>query len=183
MIVVEGLDNTGKTTLVSKVLEEFPELIYRPSIGNKHDLNVIQEQAHDEAFFWDKLKYTIADRSRLISEFIYNPVLQGRALAFTFHSFLEMFGSFLQQENLVILCHRNRLQLGSTFDEREQLSGVRQHLGDLDNQYSALYHTIHFLTIAAEGHTEVMKWSFEQHSDTIVYNAVRRYIDRVKGAE
>lgn len=183
MIVVEGLDNTGKTTLVSKILEEFPELVYRPSIGNKHDVTQIIDQAHDEAFAWSKLKHTVADRSRLISEYIYNPILKKRPLAFSFHGFLEMFGSFLQQDNLVVLCHRNRLQIEGTFNEREQLGGVRQHLTDLDNQYSALYHTIHFLTIAGQGHTAVMKWSFEQHSDTIVFNAVRRYLERVKEVE
>lgn len=183
MIVVEGLDNTGKTTLVSKILEEFPELVYRPSIGNKHDLNQIRDQAATEAFDWSTMKWTVADRSRLISEYVYNPILKGRPLAYPFHTFLEMFGTFVQQTNLVILCHRNRLHLEGTFDEREQLGGVRQHLTDLDNQYSRIYNVIQFLSIAGDGDTEVLKWSFEQHSETTVFNAVNRYIDRVKGAE
>lgn len=180
MIVVEGLDNTGKTTLVNRILDEFPELEYRESIGNKHDLEVIQDQAHDEAFFWNKLKYTVGDRSRLISEFIYNPILKGRQYAFPFHSWLEMMGSFVQGLNLVVVCYRSRLQIVSSFDEREQLKGVRQHLTEIDDQYSRLPTLLRFINVAGEGQTYAMAWSFEKDPDVVVFNAVRRYLDQVK---
>jgi len=180
VIIVEGLDNTGKTTLVSKIIREFPQLVYRPSIGNKHDLELIREAAMAEAFEWDRLRYTVGDRSRLMSEFIYNPILQTRGLAYPLHHFLEMLGSFVQENNLVIICYRNRLAIENSFSEREQLKGVRQHLPELSHQYDRLGTMLEFLNVAAEGKTKVMNWSFDKHSEVVVYNEIRRYLHLVK---
>lgn len=179
MIIVEGMDNTGKTTLVEKLQQEFPVLTYRPSIGNRHDLVSIAEQAADEAWRTD-FGLVLADRSRIISEYVYNPVLKKRPIAYTFSTYMELLGGLAGGHHLIIHCFRNVSRIIDTFDERDQLEGVRQHLSTLSSRYEQVMHMMRFLFDVNERGSRVVSYCFDSDRVpdyyTIITGAVRKYV-------
>ena len=183
MIIVEGLDNTGKTTLVESIRKEFPILKHRPSIGNKHDPAAILEQAQIEAFSPQTTGKMISDRSRLISEYVYNPIIKKRPLAYPPHTWLEMLGSFADDHHLVIYCYRSTARLVDTWGEREQLDGAREHLYALNHSYDLMMHTIEMLFRACGGAdkgSKVISYTFEANNKAdfkpMVFSAIRTYL-------
>lgn len=175
MIVVEGLDGTGKTTLVNQLLEEFPVLKGRPSIGNKHDLDVIYEGAQQEAF---TLPYNvITDRARIVSEYIYNPILNVRPLAFTFKEWMNFLGSFVQRSpHLLVFCHRHLGEVIDTWDHEGQLEGVREHLGEIDRMYEQVEDMYRYLFAVENRSSRVLTYNFKKIPYVYVSNAVRDYL-------
>lgn len=77
MIIVEGPDGAGKTTLIANIRAGFPDLDVAPRVVSKEtnaltDMQVWVNDNLDAGF-----QYKLFDRHRLISEFIYGPVLRG----------------------------------------------------------------------------------------------------------
>lgn len=187
MIILEGMDNTGKTTLYDKLREEFPQLKARPSIGNKHDLDQVFSQARDEAWNASGLALTLGDRSRIISEYIYGPILQKRLLAYSMNDYMEMLGGFARGHHLVVHCYRSTSRIIDTWDATgEQLDGVRQHLSELSSAYDEVMHMLRFLFRVGGLGGRVITYSFEQRSHgggfsfgdhyPIVTSAIRQYL-------
>ena len=160
MILLEGLDNTGKTTLAERIIQEYPRLHMRPSIGNKHDLNLIRMQAQDEAMNDHPLM--VADRSRLISEYVYNPVLGSRELAFPYISWLFWIAHFTSKHHLIIFCERDIDHIRSSFDEREQLGGVAANLYGLEYRYRQMMDMVELLfDVQTESNSQFIRYNFE----------------------
>ena len=183
MIVVEGLDNTGKTMLCEQLQVDFPELSHRPSIGNKHDLQQIHYQAlsaldddaRDPLILWD--------RSRFISEFVYNPVLKNRPTAYTMVEWLNMLANFVARPQLIIYCFRTPDRLLKDFDEREQLPGVLEHVPELVEAYDQVWSMLHCLFTISEQDSRIYLYSFDHENKEFKYpkirTAVADYIERV----
>lgn len=75
MIVVEGPDGAGKTTLIDRLVVDF-ELSLMPRVVNKNAeamVNLVEWVEEDNKRLWEP---TIYDRHRLISETIYGPSLR-----------------------------------------------------------------------------------------------------------
>lgn len=187
MIILEGMDNTGKTTLYNKLLDEFPQLDRRPSIGNKHDLVEIRRQAEDEAWSPHKLTHTLGDRSRIISEYIYCPILQKREIAYSLDTYTELLAGFSRGHHLVVHCYRSTSRIIDTFDGTgEQLEGVRAHISELSSAYDEVMHMLRFLFRVGGGGGKVITYSFEQRTHgggfsfgdhyPLVTSAIRRYL-------
>lgn len=176
MITVEGNDNCGKTTLVHQLCKDFPQLKYHPSIGNKHDLGVIVEQAYYQVYEADVNE--IWDRSRLISEYIYNPVLNRRQLAFNPSIYFKYLNHWLQNPQLLIWCNRPIEKIRETFDERDQLGGVFEHLEELQHGYEtfmafiAWFFNIH----QVDRPKYLIEYDFEKDSYEGVRDIVARYL-------
>ena len=76
MLIVEGPDGAGKTTLINQLQQHFPTLEVAPRVVTKDaeamtDLKEWVKQNLEEGWQWK-----IFDRHRLISEFIYGPLLR-----------------------------------------------------------------------------------------------------------
>ena len=182
MILVEGLDNTGKTTLVERLLDDFPVLEYRPSIGNKHDREQIRKQAAEEA--WIQMPHVLGDRSRIISEYIYNPVLKRRPIAYPMDEYMEMLGGFARGHHLIIHCYRSVARIIDTYNDQDQLAGVRQNLAEIASRYDQVMHMLRFLFAVADSNSEICTYTFEPNKDrpdpyTTVLQYVRRYLREV----
>lgn len=175
MITVEGLDNTGKTTLVKHITEEFPSLEMRPSIGNKHDPNAIQRMAYDEAYVLGPS--VISDRSRILSEYVYSPVLKTRPVAYGYNRWLTYLGAWSLNKQLVIYCHREPINVLESFDESEQLEGVKDNLLVLDMRYKQLMHTLEFLfAVAPNPDNLIIDWDFDDYENMdYILEAVKVY--------
>lgn len=192
MIVVEGLDNTGKTTLVSRLCEDFPNLHYRPSIGNKHNMVEIRTQAEAEAYQYRP--NVISDRSRIISEYIYNPVLKDRDCAYPVLDWLRFIGYWASRPQCLIYCTRDPQLVTVTFaeDEREQLANVRDHIPQLSAEYERTMEFIRWLFELTRGHFYV-EFDFDKaippNAETKdpgfdpyvpVFETVRKYLRRME---
>jgi GTPase SAR1 family protein len=183
LIVVEGLDNTGKTTLVEQLVKDFPQLEYNPSIGNKHDLPQIHTQAWESINHDTPLK--IWDRARFISEYVYNPILQNRELAFDTEEWLYMLAEYIRRPQLVIYCFRTPDRLIKDFDEREQLAGVFEHIPELMEAYDRVWNMVHFLFGLSPHDSRIYLHSFD-HEDKeykypVIRKAVKEYLEQVEG--
>lgn len=176
MIVVEGLDNTGKTTLVELIQQEFPSLKMRPSIGNKHNLEQIHNAAYDEAY-QPEMDRVLADRSRIISEYVYNPVIGARPIAYDFNHWMRYLGVWAQRRQLVIYCHREPMKVLEGLEDREQLEGVRDNVLILDARYKGMMHTLDFLfSLAPQPTNMIVDYDFDDYENSdYILEAVKLY--------
>lgn len=78
MIVVEGPDGGGKTTLI-KVLEDYFEFPIAPRVVSQDAEALVDLKAWTEANVAGGWSATIYDRHRLISEPIYGPILRNNS--------------------------------------------------------------------------------------------------------
>lgn len=175
LILVEGLDNTGKSTLIEHLFWRYPQLRVRPSIGNKHDLDQIKAQAFEEAYGTMPMN-TLADRSRIISEYVYNPILNARPIAYDFATWTWFLSGFVQRPQLVIYCWRSVDSIRNSFDEREQLGGVADALETLNMRYEQVMNTLDLMfQLSGISHT-VLRYNFEYMPERMLYEFVEQYM-------
>jgi hypothetical protein len=128
MVIVEGCDNTGKTTLIEKLMADFPILVRAPKSPGP--------APGDEQ--WDFMmgylskppKETtpiIFDRFPLISEPVYGvAVRDGSALD---GDKIKLGTKLLRKHQpLIIYAERSKEDILKTFHEREQLEGVEDKI-------------------------------------------------------
>ena len=143
MIIIEGCDNTGKTTLKDDLLKSFP--ILRQGIKQKLPPN---DRERYMEFLWDLLSqdldetyYMVFDRV-LISEMIYGPILRGKTL-FSEAENKCLLKLLALQRPLIIHCQRPVDEILNTFDERDQLDGVKDSLVEIHSRYDEVIRLLH----------------------------------------
>lgn len=75
MIIVEGPDGAGKTTLIKQLQKEF-ELEVAPRVVSKDTNDLVDLQQWVDQNLREGFQYKLFDRHRLISEFCYGPTLR-----------------------------------------------------------------------------------------------------------
>lgn len=132
MIIVEGPDNTGKTTLIKELSQYFPEL------------QVVKSPGHvvlGEALAWvagairNEDPRFIYDRYFPISERVYGPVLRDGDI-FGQYTF-DLLRLTLRREPLIVYC-RPSDEVAQMWGDRQQLNGVKQHAAELCRRYDWL---------------------------------------------
>jgi thymidylate kinase len=129
VIIVEGMDNSGKTTLVNYLAETFNlPVIHSP--GPKADLNYFMVEAMMTEL---KNEQVIYDRFPAFSERVYGPILRGR--------------DHIQERYLVLLaalkpyiihCDPGLHTVLSTIKDREQMEGVEDQAERLYHRYEKI---------------------------------------------
>lgn len=120
----------------------------------------------------------LTDRSRLISEYIYNPVIKARPLAYGMDDWLYMVGRFVQGQHLIIYCKRAMNDLVESFVEDEQLGGVFENLFSLASRYERVVAMFQLLFDIAESPSRIIVCEFASARDWIFQN-VKQYIEEV----
>lgn len=133
MIIIEGVDNTGKSTLLKKILEEFPFL--EPI---RMENAVTATVGEYRSFVWTVLgfeesKHLIFDRL-LFSEVIYGPIIRD-GIRMTMEEVRAAFRLLRFHEPYIIYCRRTAEQIRETFGEREQMDGVANNIEALVKSY------------------------------------------------
>lgn len=77
MIIVEGPDGAGKTTLIRNIAEAYPDLEVAPRVVSKETNALTDMKRWVNDNLTEGFQYRLFDRHRLISEFIYGPILRG----------------------------------------------------------------------------------------------------------
>lgn len=115
MIIVEGLDNTGKTTLVKELVNRLgiPSMIrVRPKAETEFRIDLLRVLTDGP---W------IMDRHPIISEMVYGPILRGGMVIEEDN--LNALATLIDQSPMFIYC-RPPDSVILNFGEREQMDGV-----------------------------------------------------------
>jgi len=102
LIIIEGPDGSGKTTLAKMICGSFPEFIYIHSPGKTDN----REVAWDRLWWYKQIINldVVIDRCFIISEYIHGPILRGKNLIdmFQISEFLGTYNNY--EDNFFIYC-------------------------------------------------------------------------------
>lgn len=163
MIIVEGMDNSGKTTVVNQLASQFGlPTVHSPGPAPYQKLrDFIMETAL--ARFEGRM--FIYDRHPIISEHIYGPVLRG-------HDDLDMKWTRLigSLNPLVIYCDPGiDMIMGNT---RDQMPGVMENAEKLLEAYR------HFINVTASGKLDrIIRYDYSLGSTRALFQTVRTYLE------
>lgn len=133
LIIVEGMDNTGKSTLIQTLAEEFrlpTARTYKKPDSSK------------EIHIWDAWcnscpRPLILDRHPAISDLVYGPLLRGIT-----YSGLGL-AQNVREGNYLIYCRPSIDVINSSMGERDQLEGVPENAHKLLHAYDYLMEELH----------------------------------------
>lgn len=132
MIIVEGCDNTGKSTLVSRLAGDL-KIMAITSRSRPTSIEDIAQYTGEMTLLSCKYK-TVFDRWQAISESIYGPVCRGTQLIDDeARSVLDWITAFVNP--LVIYCRPQYEQIANTIRKRKQMEGVEENLQELVSAY------------------------------------------------
>ena len=131
MIIVEGMDNSGKTTLAEHLAEKFKlPLMHSPKIRE----NMIQ----DALTILTLNPNAVMDRFSVISEVIYGPTLRRKIIFDTFVTrWIFYMDKLAQCKPLIFYCRPPDEKIFD-YGDREQMEGVKEHDKELLGAYDAL---------------------------------------------
>jgi len=158
MIVVEGMDNSGKTTLVSRLRFATGASVIK-SCGPQED--------YKDLFLWTRQQLErpntrplyIYDRFTIISDPIYSSVIRDKNPFFEHPEGRLLIEEFLKQEPLIIYCNPG-LERITKFGKRAQMEGVIENAEELFEKYEEM---IRYLRVRG-GH--VKNFDYNSWGDT-----------------
>lgn len=168
MIVIEGSDNCGKTTLsehLAKVLgltvvhSEKPET---PLMG-QHRLDWMADNP-----------LSIYDRASCISEAVYGPLLRGGSVYGEDH--WKILAKFLMSQPLIIYCKCSE-EKALSYNGRDDMDGVQANGSALYHKYDEVMDKVDRISSIFGG--EVIHYDYEVHSLEVIENFCRVYINNV----
>lgn len=181
MVIVEGPDGAGKSTLIADLMERF-KISTAPRVVSKDaeamvDLKVWVEQNIAEGF-----QYKIFDRHRLISEYIYGPLLrkeQQPGFTDLAWSTVMLHRLYTTVEPIVIYCLPPLEVVRANVLRDPENKVVAEHI---DAMYAAYVHRIALDTVYRPFHTVVYDYTTDgQEADPmLVFTPVMNY---AKGRE
>lgn len=134
LIVIEGADGSGKTTLANRIRKDLQDycLFWRSSgpPKNMKQLTDVVGMLNDIP----KRQPVVTDRNPLLSEYIYGPILRGTCM----HALsIEKMAHWLKHA-LIIHCRPNYSALAAGVRREDQLEGVRENHRLIVQAYDSL---------------------------------------------
>jgi len=144
MVIVEGVDNTGKTTLIDNLCRDLPLLNRIPKTPGPAPEEVMW--AFSKEYLGKPINQTrnmIFDRFHTLSELVYGPVIRGK-IALSPDKVAWINDHLKLHRPLLIYCNRPIDRILSSFDEREQLEGVKDKIENLQLGYEGIIQSMSF---------------------------------------
>ena len=132
-IIVEGMDGSGKSTLISRLIYEFPQLeLVRNPLDDKQDFEKwwpqeLDRQKSDRVPIHDRFFY---------SELIYGPVIRGKLSVGDV--LINNVALFLRSHSLLIYTRPSVDSMIEAIHAQPQMEGVKAHFQDLVSMYDKL---------------------------------------------
>jgi len=128
-IVIFGPDNSGKTTLAKKIVEN-GDFFYSHSPGPVP----VEEMCEYIECYLSNIRNVVFDRFPVIEEMVCGKILRGND---KFDSFREEANSFLDRIDLFIFCNPG-IEAITSWGTREQMEGVKENILKLHQGYCEL---------------------------------------------
>lgn len=155
MIVVEGMDNSGKTTLVRQISSRF-NLPIQPSLGPPTPVKALEILSD----FMVARGLKVYDRLVAFSDTVYGPPIRGRVVTDPIQ--WTWIYRVLRQKPFIIYCRPPEDRI-LNFGDREQMDGVVEKAKALLGSYDALFQSIEdFFGIASFAYYDYTDPSSEQ---------------------
>lgn len=146
IIIVEGMDGTGKTTLVQQLAYRLkirpikfvgslgPSDDYMQALINPTKLEITELETVSAKGGAIKRIY---DRFPLISEAVYGSILRGRNCFGGLH--YSLMSRLLALKTVIIYCRPDRGVIMNNIQQGPQMNGVREHFGELLDAYDKFF--------------------------------------------
>lgn len=131
MIIVEGMDNTGKSTLVRSLVADF-HLEVRKTPGDVIGVPTRLVQWVEHELDQRPERPVIYDRFPLVSERVYGILLRGRCCIDT------RFDNWIKWRHPLIIYCKPPIEMILNFGDRPQMDGVKEHAKLLLERYEGL---------------------------------------------
>lgn len=171
MVIVEGPDGAGKTTLIQHLCQKFELPLHKRFSDSKQGpLGDMFAKGMEDILTWPTQALSVYDRHPFISQPIYNPIVrkvqdsrfwgpEGRAL---FHD--------LVNNSIVIFCDPGLEHIEKNLTDEGQMDGVTKHIRALHGAYA--------MTLARWPRLEPMlavKYDYNREADLIRVEAMVDY--------
>jgi hypothetical protein len=153
IIVVEGCDGSGKSTLIERARENQKDRYFLKLQASRYPPNVKTALLY---LNWIKRRPEldiILDRFHFLSDRVYGPILRKEDL---FHEFPLHFG--LQDVAVIVYCRPSRDKIIENVMKATHLVGVREHIEALIEGYDALMNIIEKEKLA-----KVLRFDYQEH--------------------
>lgn len=157
MIIVEGPDGAGKTTLISQLAQEF-DLPIAPRVVSKQTNDLTDLQQWVDKNLQEGFQYRLFDRHRLISEFCYGPTLRPvqrpgfTDLMWVHHSLRRL---YREVRPVIIYCLPSLEVIKANLENDPDNEVVRDHIEQI---YAAYLERASLDELLLPGH--VMVWNY-----------------------
>jgi len=152
MIIIEGMDNSGKSTLAQYLAQEFDLPLMR---SPKNRTNIIVNTL--ELLVLNP--HAIMDRFTIISEKIYGPILRGRtAFDNGFTTWDMYFERLLKCHPMVFYCRPPATKV-LDFGLRQQMTGVAEHSYELLIAYDTFMESLQY-----GSRLQIVKYDFTRYN-------------------
>lgn len=139
MIIVEGPDGSGKSTLVRKLCVELGLPAHeRASDSIKGPVDNLFEWAYHDVITMPDQPVAIYDRHPLLSEYVYGPVVRAKLPDGFTTSTAHMLVRMMAPRVFVVLCRPSSERLESSVDVSRDMAGVTERIAHVASAYDAL---------------------------------------------
>lgn len=152
MIVIEGCDNSGKSTLARKLTDDLPAMYIRRAFKfvDGDDIVLFTGMVLSMAARFP----TVLDRAPWIGENVYGPVIRGKSLLNDDH--MDQVWSLIRsRRTLTIYCRPPTNIILRGLNTREQMAGVKENAMKLVAQYDDVMKTV-------ERKTNVLRYDYSK---------------------
>ena len=169
-IIVEGVDGTGKTSLIRRLQRDIPGLKSHPrfatSTGGPVDNLATKVYEDVDSLLTGKWVY---DRHPVISEYIYGHELPARTVDPDFFTWeMTYVRKRIMEGSLVIWCIPPLYFIkNSVIGDKNQLAGVEERISELYNAYCVA---------AAQWHGDSITFDYVNDNYNFVYELVRAFL-------
>lgn len=134
MIIVEGPDNSGKSTLIQQLLKDYSISLFLTSKGPIHNLKCFEERVLDVINHLGSYSY-IMDRCPLLSEEVYGPILRSKnlidELEYPSYYRRKLYSSLSQGETFLIYCRPPKPILLDFKNHQVKEHDTQEHLNNI----------------------------------------------------
>lgn len=129
MIIIEGMDNAGKSTLINQLSEHF-KLPY----AHAHRSSAADRSSANSWHNWAAAcpKTLILDRHPNISDLVYGPLIRGST------PMTKEGAHKVRKNHYLVFCCPSLQTIKATYELRDQMEGTHENLEKLYNAYGEL---------------------------------------------
>jgi adenylate kinase family enzyme len=165
LIILDGFDNSGKTTLAYKIASEFGlKYLHSPS-EYRWDFNKMIDWAVQEI---EADRYAVYDRFSPLTDQVYGPVLRGGTPYLDDEKGQAVVELLKRTPHLIIYARPSKSQI-LRFGEREQMDGVVEQAEKLLVRYDALFYDL------MKSDWNIVGYNYEEPGD---YNYVMAKVEK-----